>query len=107
MAYKVHPQLLRTTIIKIQFVRFEQDVNMERFRDAPVYRVDLVVNGTPYSYEVTLTGGNNPALAGFSANMKVFAPLKTPPRVVAGHVRRFAEGEPIVFPLDLGDIGRP
>jgi hypothetical protein len=105
MVFKVFPRLLQTTINGIEFLRVEHGYKSERFRDAPVYRVDLTVNGQPYSYEVTLTGGSDPETAGFSTHMNVFDPLRTPPRVVGRIVRRFAEGEVFSFPLDLGDIG--
>jgi hypothetical protein len=104
VSYRVLPRTLHTTINGIEFLRVEHGYKAKRFRDAPVYRIDLTVNGQPYSCEVMITG-STPATQGFSAYMEVFDPLRTPSHIVGDYVRRFANGEAFVFPLDLGDIG--
>ena len=76
MSYKVYPRPLHTTINKIEFLRVEHGYKSKLFRDAPVYRVDLTVNDRPYSYDVIIVGGSNPATTGFSAHMAVFQALR-------------------------------
>jgi hypothetical protein len=101
MAFAPIPRLLHTVILGIEFTRDEPQTGP--LRGGPWYRIDLVVNGDPYSYEVQII-----AMRAFSFRRSpdIFAPLKYPVSVLGNYVRRFAEGEIFDFPVDLGDIGK-
>ena len=101
MAFKLIPRLLHTTILRIEFVR--EEPRTSPLRGGPIYRIDIIVNGDPYSCEVQLMELQG---FGFRGQPRVFGPLKYPVGILGSYVRRFAEGEAFDFPIDLGDIGK-
>jgi len=101
MAYKLVPRPLHTKILAIEFARNEPGPGP--LNEGPVYRVDATVNGAPFSFEVLLVKSGG---FGIFNRPSAFGTLKYPDGAVHSVVRRFSEGETLVFPVDLGDIGK-